>query len=89
MKVKNLIARSITSAFVFLTGCGGTMNETEFDWHATESGPEHYPMEIRQGTFFYKGMDHGLYIPDGATLHGGWGEMRSTHVTGPKKTIAR
>lgn len=60
-------------------------NETEFKWHATESGPEHYPMEIREGTFYYKGQLDGLYIPTGATLRSGWGEMRSTHVTGPRK----
>ena len=60
-------------------------NATEFDWHATDSGPEHYPMEIRDGTFYYKGQDDGLYIPAGPTLRSGWGEMRSTHVTGPKK----
>lgn len=60
-------------------------NATEFKWHATESAPEHYPMEIRQGTFYYKGEDHGLYIPTGGTLRAGWGQMNSMHVTGPDK----
>ncbi len=58
---------------------------TEFDWYATESAPKYYPMEIRQGTFYYKGKDHGLYIPSGGTLRAGWGEMNSLHVTGPDK----
>ncbi len=58
---------------------------TEFDWHATESAPEGYPMEIRRGTFYYKGEDHGLYIPSGGTLYAGWGQMNSMHVTGSDK----
>lgn len=60
-------------------------NATEFKWYATESAPEHYPMEIRQGTFFYKGQKQGLYIPSGGTLNAGWGQMISSHVTGPEK----
>jgi len=60
-------------------------NTLEFKWYATECGPEHYPMEIRQGTFFYKDRNDGLYIPSGATLHDGWGEGVSLHVTGPER----
>jgi hypothetical protein len=60
-------------------------NPTGFTWHATESAPDHYPMEIRQGTFFYKGKNSGLYIPSGGTLNGGWGNMNSRHVTGADK----
>ena len=87
MTVKSFLTSGLTSLCVLLTGCGNTMNknETEFEWHATESGPEHYPMEIRDGTFYYKGQGNGLYIPTGATLRSGWGEMRSTHITGPRK----
>ena len=61
-----------------------TKDATEFEWFASESGPEHYPMEIRDGVFFYKGQTNGLYIPNGATLYGGWGKKRSHHVTFPK-----
>ena len=86
MMAKYLLSGCLISTLIFLTSCGDAMNKaTEFEWHATESAPEHYPMEIRQGTFYYKGQDQGLYIPSGGTLYAGWGEMNSMHVTGPDK----
>ncbi|MFK5948897.1 MAG: DUF2931 family protein [Methylococcales bacterium] len=54
-------------------------NDTKFEWIATESAPEHYPMEIIQGTFYYHGEDNGLYIPSGGTLSSGWGQGISNH----------
>jgi len=54
-------------------------DDTKFIWLATESAPEHYPMEIIQGTFYYQGQDSGLYIPHGGTLRSGWGEGISNH----------
>ncbi|MES2824576.1 MAG: DUF2931 family protein [Pseudomonadota bacterium] len=60
-------------------------NATEFEWHATESAPEHYPMGIRQGDFLYQDKSGGLYIPSGAILRSGWGQDVSRHVTGPRK----
>jgi hypothetical protein len=30
-----------------------TTNVTTFEWDATESAPEHYPMEIIQGEFLF------------------------------------
>lgn len=87
MKVKNLITTAVASVCAFMAGCGiGTnKNATEFDWHATDSAPKHYPMEIRQGNFLYHDKSGGLYIPTGATLRSGWGEMVSDHVTGPAR----
>lgn len=86
MMGKYLLSGFLISALIYLTSCGDEMNKTtEFEWHATESAPEHYPMEIRRGTFYYKGQDHGLYIPSGGTLNAGWGQMNSIHVTGPDK----
>lgn len=87
MMVKKFLTTSLTSLFVFFTGCGNGMgkNATEFEWHATDSAPEHYPMEIRQGDFIYHDKSGSLYIPTGATLRSGWGEMVSRHVTGPTK----
>ncbi len=87
MKVKKSLTGSLISVCLFLTGCGGEImkNKTEFDWHATESAPQHYPMQIIRGTFYYKGEDNGLYIPSGGTLYAGWGQMNSIHVTGPDK----
>lgn len=86
MKVKGILKRGLTSLCIFFTGCGGmNKNATEFEWYATESAPEHYPMEIIRGTFYYKDQDNGLYIPSGGTLYAGWGNMNSHHSTGPDK----
>jgi hypothetical protein len=87
MTVKRFLTTSITSLFVFLTGCGNAMNKnaTEFEWHATDSAPKGYPMEIRQGSFFYHDKSGSLYIPTGATLRSGWGQHVSRHVVGPRK----
>jgi len=67
--------------FILLTGCNnvGNKNMTEFTWSATECAPKGYPMEIISGTFLFKGKDHGLYVPDGGTLTGGWGDPLSNH----------
>ena len=92
MEIKHMLKGSLTTLFLFLTGCGNAMNKnaTEFEWHATDSAPEGYPMEIRQGDFHYHDKSGSLYIPTGATLRSGWGKMVSSHVTGPrKKTFAR
>ncbi len=59
-------------------------NDTQFEWLATESAPEHYPMVIIQGTFFYRGKNEGLYIPNGGTLSSGWGHGISNHHVGEK-----
>jgi predicted DNA-binding WGR domain protein len=59
-------------------------NATEFEWHATDSAPEGYPMEIRQGSFYYHDKSGSLYIPTGATLRSGWGQDVSRHVVGPR-----
>lgn len=83
---KSTIIISLT-LFLLATGCNNAMsnNVTKFEWDATESAPEHYPMKIISGTFIYKGeAERGLYIPDGGTLVDGWGDSISSHVTGDK-----
>jgi len=87
MKLKGWHLMGLASILSILHGCGGATNKntTEFEWHATQCAPEHYPMEIRLGTFLYHDKSGGLYIPSGATLFSGWGEMVSRHVTGPDK----
>ena len=70
-----------------LTGCNSQMkpNNAKFEWSATENAPKHYPMEIIQGTFYYKGeKDLGLYIPGGGTLKAAWGKFISSQVSGDK-----
>ena len=54
----------------------------KYGWQATESAPKGYPMEVVSGTLFYRGQDHGLYVPDRATIYHGWGKGVSSHVTG-------
>ena len=87
MKDAYLILFCLLGAIILFILYRGAMNKnaTEFKWYATESAPEHYPMEIRQGTFYYKDQNQGLYIPSGGTLNTGWGRMISSHVTGAEK----
>ncbi len=70
-----------------LAGCAefGSNTDTKFDWLATESAPQHYPMEIIQGTFIYHGEnEQGLYVPSGGTISSGWGHGISNHIVGEK-----
>ena len=80
------LAIGLASFFYLITGCTAmTKNATEFDWYATECGPDGYPMEIISGEFKYKDKSGGLYIPSGGTLFTGWGKSVSHHVVGPAK----
>jgi len=57
--------------------------QTKFDWQAGEGAPDDYPMQIVAGNLSLS--DGGsLYVPDGATLHHGWGRGRSSHIVGPE-----
>jgi len=85
--IKGVLTISLLSAIV--SGCTTSEqkknNDTKFEWDATESAPEHYPMEIINGNFIYKGeAELGLYIPSGGTLVDGWGNPVSAHLTGEK-----
>ena len=72
---------------IFLTGHGTTMSAdtTKFDWKASESAPENYPMQIIRGNLHYHGdaSGDGLYVPSGGVISDGWGRMISSHITGP------
>jgi len=76
-----ILRKSVYVLFILLTGCSNVMTKenTKFEWNATECAPEGYPMEIIKGTFLFKGEDRGLYIPDGGTLNGDWGDPTSSH----------
>ncbi len=82
--VKNLITRSITTLCLLLTGCADAMtkNKTEFEWVATESATDLYPMKIVQGSFYYQNSNNGVSIPSGGAYVGEWGDFISTHVGG-------
>lgn len=58
---------------------------THFDWLASESAPEFYPMQIISGDLRYHGDPRGagLYVPSGGVISHGWGRGDSTHVVGP------
>ncbi len=66
-----------------LTGCNPDM--TKFEWQPTESGPRYYPMEILSGSLIYHDGSGSSYIPNGVTLHHGWGRGVSSHVLGDGK----
>ncbi|WP_086930356.1 hypothetical protein [Agarilytica rhodophyticola] len=38
-----------SSLFLLLTGCGA---QSKFDWDASESAPQNYPMQVIDGRFF-------------------------------------
>lgn len=75
------------SLLLLLTGGGTAMSadQTSFDWKASDSAPEHYPMQIISGTLRYHGDSNGagLYVPGGGVISHGWGRMNSAHITGP------
>src|SRR5690606_20888049 len=87
MKTKSWLLSSLAGFISVLSGCGGeTMSKevTEFDWYAVATAPRDYPMEVINGTFYYKGQESGLWIPSGGTLNEGWGESASVYVVGPE-----
>lgn len=55
--------------------------QTKFDWTSSEGAPKLYPMELISGSFMLEGGG-ALYIPNGATLHNGWGRGASNHIVG-------
>lgn len=52
-------------------------NETKFEWKASESAPESYPMKIISGSLIYHGGGGALGVPSGGRISHGWGKMRS------------
>ena len=54
-----------------------------FDWLATDSAPQNFPMQIVRGDLILANGG-SLYIPDTRTLMKGWGRMESSHVVGPE-----
>ncbi|ADV51235.1 hypothetical protein Celal_3991 [Cellulophaga algicola DSM 14237] len=59
----------------------------KFEWRPTECAPEHYPVEIYQGSFITDDGDY-IVIPSGGTKNNGWGKLGSTWVVGSgKKSI--
>lgn len=69
------------TTLLLVTGNNTAMsnNDTKFMWLARESAPQHYPMEVIQGAFYYHGDKGDLYIPYGGTLSSGWGHGISNH----------
>jgi hypothetical protein len=58
--------------------------QTRFDWEASESAPQHFPMQIVFGDLLYHDTPSGagLYVPDNVLIYHGWGRSDSSHVTG-------
>jgi hypothetical protein len=58
------------------------MATNKFDWLASESAPNYFPMEIVSG-YFHDPEGGSLYVPNKRLICEGWGEGVSTHVVGP------
>ncbi|MEW4364256.1 DUF2931 family protein [Aliikangiella maris] len=73
---------AIMGLLAFMMGCRETpMKKTKFNWLASDSGPEGFPMQIIKGDFeLVDGSS--LFIPDRRVLFGGWGMGDSTYVVG-------
>lgn len=58
--------------------------QTRFEWSASDSAPESYPMQIISGTLRFHGDANGsgTNVPSGGILYHGWGLLNSIHVTG-------
>ncbi len=67
---------------IFKKSSSPTSTLTKFDWQASEGAPENYPMELVAGRLSFPD-NNSLYIPNGVTLHHGWGDGRSSHIVGP------
>jgi len=65
----------------FINKATAASSATKFDWQASESAPKSYPMEVINGSF-YSPKGDSLYVPNGVTLHHGWGRGRSSHIVG-------
>jgi hypothetical protein len=66
----------------FILSACGAKTMTEFDWLASESAPQNYPMEIVSGTFHFREGGE-IYVPSAVLLYElDWGQYRSTHVSG-------
>ena len=74
-------AGAIFLPILSLAACG-EKTMTGFDWLASESASENFPMEIIKGTFHFK-EGGGQYVPSGVLLYElPWGQHRSVHVSG-------
>ena len=85
MNLKTVKKRlALAGAFVFgslLSACGITPT-TKFDFLATDSAPEGFPMKIIRGSFIAPD-GYSLSMPSSRRLHHGWGRMVSSEVGGP------
>ena len=79
--VKKHLALAGTFIFAPLLSACGVTPVTKFDWLATESAPENFPMRIISGSFIAPD-GYSLYIPNSKRIDYGWGSMVSSHVVG-------
>lgn len=70
---------AISLVFLPISGYGAAMDK--YEWKATESAPDNFPMEIVSGDLVFPD-GRSLYIPRGKVIHKGWGTMVSSHIVG-------
>lgn len=58
--------------------------QTRFEWSASDSAPQNFPMKIIYGDLRYHGSSSsaGTSVPGGGILYNGWGLLNSIHVSG-------
>ena len=85
MVKKKRIALTIIALVVFLLiqKGKGFFIMSKYEWLPSESASENYPMEIIKGDFILSD-NSSIYIPDGKTIHNGWGEALSIHIVGER-----
>ncbi len=77
---KSWLASFIVSVSIITNVAGTEM--TKFEWQATESAPQNYPMKIISGRLSYYDSTGSLYVPDKSRISHGWGRGVSSHVVG-------
>lgn len=66
---------------VITTSCQNIKMEQKFDWSATLSAPEEYPVQVYRGEIIAK--DYTQSLSGFGDIHYGWGEQGGTVVMGP------
>ncbi len=77
----NMIHTKIQLVILLINLFQCNTNMEKYEWFPTPCAPQNYPAEILRGNFILPDGD-SIYIPDGALINNGWGEIGTTHLVG-------